>query len=65
MTLQEFARHEYVYAPLTELMHTRFPKPLSVFIKTVALTEGVGESTVVRYACRQWAASQGFSATCV
>ena len=65
MTLQEYSRREYMGAPLTTMVHARFPKPLSVFLRTAALTEGVSESTVIRYACRQWAESQGFNGTCV
>ena len=65
MNLQEYSRQEYMGAPLTTMVHARFPKPLSVFLRTAALTEGVSESTVIRYACRQWAESQGFNATCV
>jgi len=65
MTLQEYSRQEFMGAPLTTMVHARFPKPLSIFLRTAALTEGVSESTVIRYACRQWAESQGFNASCV
>ena len=61
MTLQEFAQQEYRSAPLTMMVHARFPKTLAVFLKAAALTEGVSESTVVRYAVEQWANSEGFS----
>ena len=65
MNLQEYAQQEYKGAPLTMMVHTRFPQPLSVFVKTAALTSNVPESVVIRYAVRQWAESQGFNATCV
>jgi hypothetical protein len=45
------------------MVHARFPKPLAVFLKAAALTEGVSESTMVRYAVEQWATAEGFSRT--
>ena len=65
MNLQEYAQQEYKGAPLTTMVHTRFPQPLSVFVKAAALTSNVPESVVIRYAVRKWAESQGFNATCV
>jgi len=63
MNLQYFARNEYKGAPLNVMVHARFPKTLAVFLKAAALTEGVSESTVVRFAVERWAASEGFSRT--
>jgi len=65
VSLHEFAEQESRGAPLKTMVHARFPKPLAVFLKTAALTEGVSESTVLRYAVEKWATSQGFSRTCV
>ena len=65
MDLKEFAQQEYTSSPLTAMVHARFPANLAVFMRTAALTAGVSESTAVRFACRQWAESQGFNATCV
>jgi len=61
MTLRDFARSENRGAPLNEMLHARFPKSLAVFLKTAALTEDVSESTLIQYACEQWATSQGYS----
>ena len=58
--LQVFAEKEFAGAPLTRHVHVRVPQRLDVFLKTIALTEGVSESSVFRYACEQWAASQGY-----
>jgi len=63
MTLQQYAAKEYRGSPLNTPIHARFPKTLAVFLRSAALTEGVTESTVIRYACEQWANSQGFSRT--
>lgn len=65
MTLSEYAQQEYMSAPLTEMLHARFPKPLSVFLKTAALSEGLTESTVIRFACQQWASTQGYTSSCI
>jgi len=65
MNLQQYARQECMEAPLTAMLHARFPANLAVFIRTAALTAGVTESTAIRFACRQWAESQGFNTTCV
>ena len=65
MTLLEYYQQEFLGAPLTTMVHARFPRPLTVFIKTAALTSNVPESVVIRYAVRKWAESQGFNATCV
>jgi hypothetical protein len=65
VTLHEFAQRESRSAPLKTMVHARFPKPLAAFLKTAALTEGVSESTVLRYAVEKWATSQGFSRTCL
>ena len=65
MTLLEYSQQEVLGAPLTTMVHARFPRPLTVFIKTAALTSNVPESVVIRYAVRKWAESQGFNATCV
>ena len=59
-TVQKFAESEYLGAPLNTLLHARFPQELAVFLRTAALTEGVSESTVIRYACTQWAKAQGY-----
>lgn len=61
MSLREFAQAEYRGAPLCEMLHARFPKTLAVFLKSAAMVEGVSESTVIRYACEQWANEQGFT----
>jgi len=63
VTLREFAQQEFRGARLNVIVHARFPKPLAVFLKAAALTEGVSESTVVRYAVEQWATTEGFSRT--
>jgi hypothetical protein len=65
LNLREYAQQEYTSAPLTAMMHARFPASLAVFMRTAALTAGVSESTAIRFACRQWAESQGFNASCV
>lgn len=65
VTLREFAQQEYMGAPLTEMVHVRISKPLAVFLKATALSEGLSESTVVRFACQQWASSEGYSRSCV
>ena len=65
MTLLEYYQQEFLGAPFTTMVHARFPRPLTVFIKTAALTSNVPESVVIRYAVRKWAESQGFNATCV
>ena len=65
LTLREFAQHEYMGPPLTEMVHVRVSKPMAVFLKATALTEGLTESTIVRFACQQWASSQGYSRSCV
>ena len=59
-TVQKFAEKEYLGAPLNTMLHARFPQELAVFLRTAALTEGVSESTVIRYACTQWAKAQGY-----
>ena len=59
-TVQKFAEKEYLGAPLNTMLHARFPQELAVFVRTAALTEGVSESTVIRYACTQWAKAQGY-----
>ncbi len=58
--LQRFADKEFLGAPLTSPMRIRVPKRLSVFIETVALTENVSVSSVIRYFCEQGAASLGY-----
>ena len=65
MILLEYSQQEFLGAPLTTMVHARFPRPLTVFIKTAALTSNVPESVVIRYAVQKWAESQGFNATCV
>ena len=59
-TVQKFAEKEYLGAPLNTMLHARFPQELAVFLRTAALTEGVSESTVIRYACTQWARAEGY-----
>tara|TARA_B100000683_G_scaffold245557_1_gene256587 strand:- start:322 stop:549 length:228 start_codon:yes stop_codon:yes gene_type:complete len=59
-TVQKFAEKEHLGAPLNTMLHARFPQELAVFLRTAALTEGVSESTVIRYACTQWATAQGY-----
>ena len=59
-TVREFAEKEYLGAPLNTMLHARFPRELAVFLRTAALTEGVTESTVIRFACEQWAKTQGY-----
>ena len=59
-TVQKFAEEEYLGAPLNTMLHARFPQELAVFVRTAALTEGVSESTVIRYACTQWARAEGY-----
>ena len=59
-TVQKFAEKEYLGAPLNTMLHARFPQELAVFVRTAALTEGVSESTVIRYACTQWAKAEGY-----
>ena len=59
-TVQKFAEKEYLGAPLNTMLHARFPQELAVFLRTAALTEGVSESTVIRYACTQWAKAEGY-----
>ena len=61
MTLREFAKMEYRGAPLNTMLHARFPKTLAVFLKSAAMIEGVTESTLIRYACEEWASTQGYS----
>lgn len=60
MNLQQFAESEFRGEPLFERTTIRYTKRLSSFLKTVALTENVGESTVIRHALEFWAATQGF-----
>ena len=60
-TVQEFTEREYLGAPLNTMLHARFPQELAVFVRTAALTEGVSESTVIRYACTLWAKTEGYS----
>ena len=60
-TVQKFAEKEYLGAPLNTMLHARFPRELAVFLRTAALTEGVSESTVIRYACTLWAKTEGYS----
>lgn len=59
-TVQKFAEKEHLSAPLNTMLHARFPQELAVFLRTAALTEGVSESTVIRYACTQWARAEGY-----
>ena len=59
-TVQKFAEKEHLGTPLNTMLHARFPQELAVFLRTAALTEGVSESTVIRYACTQWAKAQGY-----
>ena len=59
-TVQKFAEKEHLSAPLNTMLHARFPQELAVFLRTAALTEGVSESTVIRYACTQWAKAEGY-----
>ena len=59
-TVQKFAEKEYLGSPLNTMLHARFPQELAVFLRTAALTEGVSESTVIRYACTQWAKAEGY-----
>ena len=59
-TVQKFAEKEYLGAPLNTMLHARFPQELAVFVRTAALAEGVSESTVIRYACTQWAKAEGY-----
>ena len=59
-TVQKFAEKEHLSAPLNTMLHARFPQELAVFVRTAALTEGVSESTVIRYACTQWAKAEGY-----
>ena len=59
-TVQKFSEKEYLGAPLNTMLHARFPQELAVFLRTAALTEGVSESTVIRYACTQWAKAEGY-----
>ena len=59
-TVQKFAEKEYLGSPLNTMLHARFPQELAVFLRTAALTEGVSESTVIRYACTQWARAEGY-----
>ena len=59
-TVQKFAEKEHLGAPLITMLHARFPQELAVFLRTAALTEDVSESTVIRYACTQWAKAQGY-----
>ena len=59
-TVQKFAEKEYLGAPLNTMLHARFPQELAVFLRTAALTEGVSESTVIRYACTQLARAEGY-----
>ena len=61
MTLFEFAQMEYRGAPLNTMLHARFPKTLAVFLKSAAMVEGITESTLIRYACEEWASTQGYS----
>ena len=61
MTLRKFAQMEYQGAPLNTMLHARFPKSLAVFLKSAAMVEGVTESTLIRYACEEWASTQGYS----
>ena len=59
-TVQKFAEKEHLGAPLNTMLHARFPQELAVFVRTAALTEGVSESTVIRYTCTQWARAEGY-----
>ena len=61
MNLRDFAQMEYRGAPLNTMLHARFPKTLAVFLKSAAMVEGVTESTLIRYACEEWASTQGYS----
>jgi hypothetical protein len=58
--LRQFAESEYLGAPLVDGLHVRVTKRLAAFVKSQALAAGVGDSTVMRCALYEWAASQGF-----
>jgi hypothetical protein len=60
MNLQQFAEKEVRGAPLIDRTTIRITKRLSTFLKTIALTEDVGESIVIRHALEYWAATQGY-----
>ena len=51
--------------PLNTALNIRLQKRLSMYLKTYALTEGVGESTVIRYALERFAREQGWDSSCL
>ena len=63
VTLTEYAAQEHKGEPMRTMVHARFPAELAVFLKTAALTEGVSESTALRFAVNQWASTEGFTHT--
>ncbi len=63
LSLKEFKRRPC--EPLNTALNIRLQKRLSMYLKTYALTEGVGESTVVRFALERFAREQGWSDSCL
>ncbi|MDC0256642.1 hypothetical protein OAK25_00645 [Synechococcus sp. AH-551-P10] len=63
LSLKEFKRRPC--EPLNTAMNIRLQKRLSSYIKTVAMVEGVGESTVVRFALERYAREQGWDPSCL
>lgn len=63
VSLKEFRKRSV--EPLNTTLNIRLQKRLSMYIKTVALVEGVGESTVIRYALERFAREQGWDSSCL
>lgn len=63
VSLHEFRKRSC--EPLNTTLNIRLQQRLSVYLKTFALTEGVGESTVIRYALERFAREQGWDSSCL
>ena len=63
VSLQEFRKRPC--EPLNTTLNIRLQKRLSMYLKAHALSEGVGESTVIRFALERFAREQGWSDSCL
>ncbi len=63
MSLREFRKRSC--EPLNTTVTVRLQKRLSMYLKAHALTEGVGESTVIRFALEKFARAQGWDSSCL
>ena len=63
VSLQEFKKRPC--EPLNTSLNIRLQKRLSMYLKSHALSEGVGESTVIRFALERFAREQGWDSSCL